>query len=127
MIIVLLGILMVVAAPRFFQTGGFSVEGAAAMVAADLRHAQELAMSTHDDKDVVFTNGSTSYTAETQTDSVFKTIDLPSGVTTTTTVTFTFNPLGEPTAGGGSSVTVSKGGDAKTISVENYTGKVTIS
>jgi len=50
-----------------------------------------------------------------------------SGATIGTTVTFTFNSLGEPTAGGGSSVTVSGGGQTRTISVVNYTGKVNIS
>ncbi len=85
-------------------------------------------MSTHDNKDVVFTQNNSSYTAETKDDAVFKTVDLPSGMTiTSATVTFTFNPLGEPTVGGGSSVTISAGGSSKTITVESYTGRVSTS
>jgi hypothetical protein len=52
---------------------------------------------------------------------------LPSGVTISSNFTITFNSLGEPTTGGGGSVTVSVGGQTRTITVVNYTGKVDIS
>jgi hypothetical protein len=94
------------------------------MIVADIRNAQELAMATHDDKNVVFTLNGASYTVETESDSVFRTVNLPSGVTITSAdVTFTFNPLGEPTAGGGSTVTISAGVNSKTVTVANYTGR----
>ncbi len=128
MIIALIGILAAIVAPKLLQTNVFSLDGASAMITADIRHAQELAMSTHDDKDVVFTQNSSSYTVETKDDGVDKTVDLPSWTTiTSASVTFTFNPLGEPTVGGGSSVTISAGGSSKTITVESYTGRVTVS
>lgn len=127
MVIILLGILVASAAPRFIRSADFALEGAAAMIAADIRYAQELAMATHDPKDVVFTIGATWYTVETRDDAVTRTVDLPSRVIIGTTITFTFNPLGEPTAGGGGSVTISAGGGAKTISVAEYTGKVSVS
>ncbi len=125
MIIVLIGIVMAVAVPKLRNTNEFSLEGSASMIVADIRHAQELAMATHDNKNVVFTLNGASYTVETESDSVFRTVNLPSGVTITSAdVTFTFNPLGEPTVGGGSSVTISAGGNSKTVTVGNYTGRV---
>jgi type II secretory pathway pseudopilin PulG len=127
LVFILLAILAASAAPGFLGTAGFSLEGAAAMIKADIRHAQELAMATHDAKDVVFVTGDTSYTVEGKDDGVTRTVELPAGVSIGTTVTFTFNPLGEPTAGGGGSVTINAGGGTKTVNVEAYTGTVSIS
>ena len=131
MVITLVGILVVVAAPKFLETGGFSLEGAAAMVAADLRHAQALAMATHDSKEVRFVSGTppptVTYDVETENDLFFRTVKLPSEVSIDTTVTFTFNSLGEPSTSVGWSMTISAGANNKTISVTQYTGKVTIS
>lgn len=128
MVIVLIGIVMAVVVPKLRNTTDFSLEGSASMVVADIRNAQELAMATHDDKNVVFTLNGASYTVETEIDSVFRTVDLPSGVTITSAdVTFTFNPLGEPTAGGGSSVTISASGNSKTVTVGSYTGRASTS
>ncbi len=127
MVIVLIGIVMAVAVPKLRKTSDFSLEGSASMIVADIRHAQELAMATHDDKNVVFTLNGASYTVETGSDGVFRTVDLPSGVTITSAdVTFTFNPLGEPTVGGGSSVTISADSNSKTVTVTNYTGRTSI-
>jgi type II secretory pathway pseudopilin PulG len=124
MIIVLIGIVMAVVVPKLRNTTDFSLEGSASMIVADIRNAQELAMATHDDKNVVFTLNGASYTVETESDSVYRTVDLPTGVTITSAdITFTFNPLGEPTAGGGSSVTISAGGNSKTVTVGSYTGR----
>ncbi len=124
MVIVLLGIVMAAVVPKLRNPTDFSLEGSASMIVADIRNAQELAMATHDDKNVVFTLNGASYTVETESDSVFRTVDLPSGVTITSAdVTFTFNPLGEPTVGGGSSVTISSGVNSKTVTVGNYTGR----
>ena len=127
MIIILVGILVVVAAPKFLATGGFSLEGAVAMVAADLRHAQELAMASHTNTSVSFTAGDTDYTVDWQSDKV----DLPGDVSIDSVSgnPFTFNPLGEPISGGGGSVTLiagGGGGPTRIISVENYTGQVTV-
>jgi hypothetical protein len=54
---------------------------------------------------------------------------LPSGVTIQTDFTITFNSLGEPIAGvpAPGFVRISGGGQTRTITVVNYTGKVTIS
>jgi hypothetical protein len=76
-------------------------------------------------KSVVFTSGSSAYTFN-PTNNLDSTGRLPTGVTTSA-YTVTFNSLGEPIVGGGGSVTVSGGGQSKTITVSNYTGKVNIS
>ena len=119
MVIVLIGILAVSVVPKFIDTSAISLHGAAAMIAADIRYAQELAMGTNQPESITFTNGASSY------DTVDgRTINLPSNVSILTGATFDFNTLGEPTAGG--LVTISAGGPTKTINVESDTGNVSI-
>ncbi|OGP88795.1 MAG: hypothetical protein A2156_07290 [Deltaproteobacteria bacterium RBG_16_48_10] len=130
--LVIIGILSAVAIPRFDVafSSMTSVNGAAFMIASDIRYAQECAMANRVSKTVRFVAGQSAYTFDATippTSSLDPSGQLPGGVTIGTTITFTFNSLGEPTAGGGSSVTVSGGGQNKTISVVNYTGKVNIS
>ena len=97
------------------------------MAVADIRYTQELAMSTHDSKTVAFTQDSSTYTLKNSDDSVIRTVELPSRVTvSSSSITFTFNSLGEPVGGGGS-VTIEAGGNPKTITVESYTGRVSSS
>ena len=121
MVVVLMGILAVSVVPKFVDTSAFSLAGGAAMATADIRYTQELAMGTHNSKTIVFTTSNNYYTVNSQT------VNLPSKVTISSGATFTFNSLGEPTAGGGSSVTLSAGAEAKTITVESYTGRVSSS
>jgi type II secretory pathway pseudopilin PulG len=102
-----------------------SLDGAAHMIASDIRYAQENAMVNRVSKSVIFTSGSSVYTFN-PTHHLDPSGRLPSGVTIGTTITFTFNSLGEPIAGGGNSVTVSGSGGSKTVSVTPYTGKVSI-
>jgi prepilin-type N-terminal cleavage/methylation domain-containing protein len=121
MVVILIGVLAVNFAPKFLDTSGFSLEGAAAMAAADIRYTQELAMGTHTSKTIEFTATKTYYTVDSRN------VNLPSRVTISSGATFTFNSLGEPTTGGGSSVTLSAGTDTKTIAVDSYTGRVSSS
>ena len=121
MVVVLIGILAVSVVPKFVDTSAISLVGAAAMVAADIRYTQELAMSTNSSKTIVFTTSNDYYTVDSRN------VDLPSKVSISSGTTFTFNSLGEPTTGGGSSVTLSAGAETKTITVENYTGRVSSS
>ena len=121
MIIVLVGIVSISVLPTFISTSTFSLEGASAMIAADIRYTQELAMGSHTSKSIIFNGGDTFYTVDSRT------VNLPSKVSITTGQTFTFNSLGEPTTGGGTSVIVDSGGSTKTITVESYTGKITVS
>ena len=96
------------------------------MVASDIRFAQEFAMANRVSKSVTFVSGSSVYTFN-PANGLDPTGRLPEGVTINNNFTITFNSLGEPTTGGGGSVTVTGGGQTKTISVVNYTGKVNIS
>ena len=129
MVIVIIGILAATVIPRFdfSTTSTASVDGAAYMIASDIRYAQEFAMANRISKSIVFTNGSSTYTFLPPSTGMDPSGQLQSiGATIGTTINFTFNSLGEPTAGGGSSVTVSAGGITKTITVTDYTGKVSI-
>jgi prepilin-type N-terminal cleavage/methylation domain-containing protein len=121
MVVVLIGILAVSVVPKFVDTSVISLLGGAAMVEADIRYTQELAMSTHSPKTITFTTNDTFYTVNSQT------MNLPSRVSISSGATFTFNSLGEPTTGGGSSVQITAGGSTKTITVESYTGRVSSS
>jgi prepilin-type N-terminal cleavage/methylation domain-containing protein len=119
-VLIILGVLAAVAATRLTGTSTISVKGAAEMIQADIRYAQEAAMAENTAKSVIFSPGASSYTVDSENKG------LPSGVTIGNNLTVTFNSLGEPTAGGGGSVSISADGQSKTISVSNYTGKVSI-
>ena len=121
MIIVLIGIVSISVLPKFISTSTFSLEGASVMIAADIRYTQELAMGSHTSKSIIFNSGDTFYTVDSRT------VNLPSKVSISNNKTFTFNSLGEPTAGGGTSVIVDSGGSTRTITVGSYTGKITVS
>ena len=129
-VMIIIGILAATVLPRIdFGTTSSqaSVDGAANMIASDIRYAQEFAMANRVSKTIRFIATQSSYT-------FLPTSGLdPSGqlaslkVTIGTTIDFTFNSLGEPIAGGGSIVTVSDGVTTKTITVLQYTGKVNVS
>ncbi|NWG04039.1 MAG: prepilin-type N-terminal cleavage/methylation domain-containing protein [Syntrophaceae bacterium] len=128
-VLIIIGILAAIALPRIDFGGtssSASVGGAANMIASDIRYAQEFAMANRLSKSVIFTSGSSVYTFN-PTNNFDPSGRLPSGVTISNNFTITFNSLGEPTTGGGGSVTITGGGQTKTISVVNYTGKVNIS
>ena len=120
MVAVLISILAVSIVPKLVDTSAISLQGGAALVVADIRYTQELAMSSHAPKTITFTTNDTSYTVNSQT------MDLPSKVSISSGATFTFNSLGEPVGGGGS-VTIEAGGNPKTITVESYTGRASSS
>lgn len=132
MVMVIIGILSATVIPRFdFTTSSrASVDGAAYMVASDIRYAQEWAMANRVSKSIQF---STAAPANKYTFSPVSTGMDPSGqlsgATIGTTIQFTFNSLGEPTTSspGVWAVTVSVGGVTRTITVLQYTGKVNIS
>jgi prepilin-type N-terminal cleavage/methylation domain-containing protein len=128
LVMLIIGILSAVLIPKFdFATSSrTSVDGAANMIASDIRYAQEFAMANRVSKSVVFTSGSSVYTFN-PTNNFDPSGRLPSGVTISNNFMITFNSLGEPIVGGSGYVAVSGGGQTKTISVLNYTGKVNIS
>jgi len=132
-VIIIIGILAATVLPRidFGATSSrASVDGAAYMIASDIRYAQEWAMANRVNKTVTFSTsippGPTGYSF-TPISSFDSSGQLPSGVTISNDFTVTFNSLGEPIATtpvGTWSVGVSAGGLPKTITVVNYTGKV---
>ncbi len=127
-VMMIIGILAAVVIPKLGLptiTSTASVDGAAYMIASDIRYVQEFAMANRVSKTVTFTSGSSTYTFA-PTSTLDPSGRLPSGVTLGSNYTITFNSLGEPTTGGGGSVTVTGGGQSSTISVVNYTGKVNI-
>ncbi len=131
MVMVIIAILAAVVIPKagFDVSSGASIDGAAYMIASDIRYVQECAMANRVSKSVAFVSGQSIYTFPAtvpSTSNLDPSGRLPSGVTIGTTVIFTFNSLGEPTTSAGWTVTVSTGGVSKTISVANYTGKVSI-
>lgn len=129
LVLVIVGIISATVIPRLnitLSTSRSSVEGAAYMIASDIRYAQEFAMANRVSKTVTFTAGSSVYTF-TPSDNMDPSGRLPSEATISNNFTVTFNSLGEPITGGGGSVTVSDGINTKTISIVEYTGKVNIS
>jgi prepilin-type N-terminal cleavage/methylation domain-containing protein len=135
-IMIIGGILAVILMPRInlsLPTAG-SVEGAAYMVASDIRYVQECAMASRVTKSITFTSGQNLYTfpaTAPSTSSLDPSGRLPQGITTMDNLTVTFNSLGEPTSIAAVNpyyvdVRVSAGGTPKTIRIWCFTGKVTI-
>ena len=130
-VMIIVGILAATVLPRidFGTTSSrVSADGAAYMIASDIRYAQEFAMANRVSKTITFTNGSSVYTFSPVSTGMDPSGQL-SGATIGSTIQFTFNSLGEPTTSspGVWAVTVSAGGVTRTITVLQYTGKVNIS
>lgn len=135
-ILMIVGILAIVLMPRidFGLSTTASVEGAAYMVASDIRYVQECAMANRVSKSISFTSGQNSYNFPAtvpSTSSLDPSGRLPAGINTSDTLTVTFNSLGEPTsipavAPYYVSVRVSDGGTTKTVRIWCFTGKVEI-
>jgi type II secretory pathway pseudopilin PulG len=129
-VMLIMGILAAVVIPKLGLptiSSGASVDGAAYMIASDIRYAQEFAMANRVSKSVIFSTATPTAYTFSPTNTLDPSGRLPSGVTINNNYTITFNSLGEPTTGGGGSVTVWDGAQTRTISVVNYTGKVNIS
>ena len=138
LIMVIIGILAATVVPRidFTISTTASVDGAAYIVASDIRYVQECAMANRVSKSVTFTAGQNSYTFPATvpaTNSLDPSGQLPEGVTiSSATYTLIFNSLGEPTSIPTGSpyyvdlITVSAGGLSKTIRIWSFTGKVQI-
>ena len=120
-VLVVVGVLVAAATVKFTSTSTISLRAAAEMIQADIRYTQAEAMATNAARSINFVAGNNNYMVGSETR------DLPSGLTIATGRLFTFDSLGEPTAGGGQSVSVSDGTNTNSITVIDYTGKVDIS
>ncbi|MBI5428694.1 MAG: prepilin-type N-terminal cleavage/methylation domain-containing protein [Nitrospinae bacterium] len=130
-VILVMGIVAAVVYPSFNISGIGSSTGAA-IVETDIRFVQELAMSrnpsTTGEIGITFTAGQSSYTLTDPAGMYTQTRALPDGTTITQGGTISFNKYGEPEIGGSSiDIKISDSGTIKTITVERYTGRVTIS
>lgn len=127
LVVLIIGILAAVAIPKvgmdLSQKG--SIDGAAHMIASDIRYVQECAMVRGRSKSIIFNSGSSFYHFS-PSESLDPSGQLPPGIIINNNFTATFNSLGEPVAGGGGSVSISGGGQSRTIFIMNYTGKVMI-
>ena len=142
MVIVVLLIVAAFVAPKITGVTGTRVNAAARNISADIRYAQQLAISTQTNHGVIFNaNPANTYSIYRGTTSTIITDSFTgaaytvqlntgdySGVTINGGYTVEFDSLGSPITGGGSSVTVSAGGSApvRTIAVAANTGKVSI-
>jgi len=112
MVIVIIGILAFVAIQKYSATRSISLATAADMIKSDIRSVQALAMAQHTSKTLTF-NSSTEYIFPTigegnkirDFDNVFD-----GGISLSAyPASISFNSLGEPTAGYGSSITITTG------------------
>jgi len=137
LVMVIAGILAAVVVPRI-DFGGTSsrtsVDGAAYMIASDIRYTQECAMANRVSKSIRFAIGQNSYTFPATvppTNSLDPSGQLMSGVTisnnSTNPYVVQFNSLGEPIVGGNGWLEVTVGGQTRRVTVLQYTGKVNIS
>ncbi|MBI4389038.1 MAG: prepilin-type N-terminal cleavage/methylation domain-containing protein [Nitrospinae bacterium] len=130
-VILVLGVVAAVVYPSFNISGVGSSTGAT-IVETDIRFVQELAMSrnpsTVGEIGITFTAGQSSYTLTDPAGMYTQTRDLPDSTTITQGGTVSFNKYGEPEIAGSSiDIKISDGGTIKTITVEQYTGRTTIS
>jgi len=136
-VMIIIGILAAILLPRFdfgATSSTASVDGAAYMIASDIRYTQECAMANRVSKSIRFAVGQNSYTFPATvppTSGLDPSGQLMSGVTISNNSTdpyiMQFNSLGEPIVGGNGWVEVTIGGQTRRITVLQYTGKVNIS
>jgi MSHA pilin protein MshC len=132
MVMVIIGILAVFIAPRFFDVNVFKSRGFADRVQASLRYAQKEAIAQHQFVCAAFTTNSvtlwTGATASCGTPLQSPTggqyqVTAPSGITfSPVPAGFSFNALGQPTPN--SKQTISINGASNSIIVEAETGYV---
>lgn len=127
-VLLLVGILSATFIPRLDWgiSAKAAVEGAALMVASDIRYAQELAMATGVPKSIIFNAGANTYYFQ-PAQALDPSGQFPAGVRCGNSLTITFNSYGEPITGGSSSLIIIGQGETKRITVLSYTGKVNIS
>jgi prepilin-type N-terminal cleavage/methylation domain-containing protein len=130
-VIVIIGIVAAMVVPSF-NSNSIDVATAASTVQSDIQFAQELSLSRNPASagaiTLSFTSGSSSYTITDPSGAFTQTRSLPSTVTFTASGSISFNKYGEPEiAGSTQTFTINAGGKTQTLTVERYTGQVTIS
>jgi prepilin-type N-terminal cleavage/methylation domain-containing protein len=142
MVVVVLLIIAAFIAPKMTGVTGTRVNAASRKISADIRYAQQLAISTQTNHGVIFNASPTNtYSIYRETTSTIitdsftggaYTVQLNTGdyggVTIDSGYQVEFDSLGSPVTGGGGSVTISNAGSEpiRTITVAANTGKVSI-
>lgn len=130
LVIVVLSLLYVAAAPAFSGWRGPGLDAAARVIKSDILMTQRRAMAEGASRSIVFTGGGSGYgfvpgpgglPSQTRDLSGFG-----AGVAVQTGLTLSFNSLGEPLAESETVVTITDGSRAATVTVTPYTGKVTL-
>lgn len=127
-VILVMGIIAAVVVPSF-DTSPIDATMAGNTVQADIQYTQELAMTRDQDVSITFILNSTTYDVPADPNGVFplETRELPrGGSVTSATTTITFNSFGEK-VGATENVVIQTGSETKTITVEQFTGRVTVS
>jgi len=122
MVIVIIGILAVVAAPKM-NIGASSVSNGAELVASDIKATQLEAMSRHMQVTISIIGGSQTYTyGNGRTRNLG---EVNAALTVSSATPITFNSIGEPVgATAVKIITVASGASTQTVTVQPYTGKV---
>jgi len=127
MVLVIIGIIAATISPSL--TGSdqaqFNMRNAADLIKSDIRFTQRRAMGESTTHSISFTSGSGTYTRAGDTRDLG---GLNSALTVSTTVAITFNSFGEPNGiTSPVTITLSLGGSTQNLTVEPYTGYVSIS
>lgn len=127
-IVVVLGIISAVAIPAF-DRGDIDVTLTANTVQTDIQYIQELAMTRNQSIGITFTASATSYVITDDPGGVYpeETRELPQGTTIQTGGTVTFNKYGERASGSATSIVLASGGNTATITIDQFTGRATVS
>ncbi len=128
MVIVIAGITMAIALPKFTAVTEVDLYSAASQVKSDIRYTQELAMSKYRQTTITFGSNTNTYTITSSGPTQNKQLPPRSKAifSAGSTLIFTFNSSGEPITGGGGTLTISSGGSNEQIMVSSMTGKANI-
>ena len=132
MVIVISGITMAIALPKFTAVTEVDLYSTARQVKSDIRYTQELAMSKYAQTTITFDANANTYNIsgiaqQRQLPPSSKATFNAEGSGTTSQI-YTFNSSGEPdsTDGAGDTLRISSGSSYKDIEVEAITGRATI-
>ena len=128
-VIVIAGIMAAIAIPKL-AGNNIDLYSVARQVKSDIRYTQELAMSKYAIRTIDFAVNSNTYDIKDSSGVTLESKKLPPSsnaiFSTGSTLIFTFNSSGEPTTGGGGTLTISAGGSNEQIMVSNITGRADI-
>lgn len=127
-VILVLGVISAVAIPAF-DRGGVSATLSANTVQTDIQYIQELAMTRNKTISITFNASTDNYVITLDPGGVYpaETRDLPQGTTIQTGGTVTFNKYGERASGSDTSIVLESGGSTATVTIDQFTGRATVS